>query len=154
MRRSEKQITDLREIEAIIARTSILHLALADQDEPYGVPVNFGYAHGVFYIHGADEGRKMEILGRNNRVCIALYARAEVKPAAVPCAFGMQYESVVGFGRAEIVTDLAEKTGGLRSVFRQAGVNPAMVADFNAKHLAKTMVLRINPQTLTGKRSG
>lgn len=154
MRRSEKQIADLQEIEAIIARASILYLALADRGEPYVVPVNFGYAHGFFYVHGADEGRKIKILGRNSQVCIALHARTEIKPAAVPCAFGMNYESVVGSGRAEIVTDLTEKIDGLRSIFRQAGVNFALPANFSAKHLAKTLVLRIKPQTLTGKRSG
>lgn len=154
MRRSEKQVTDLRVIEAIIARASILHLAMADMDTPYVVPVNFGYAHGVFYVHGAGEGRKMEILGRNNRVCIALHTRAELKPAKAPCAFGMIYESVVGFGRAESVVNPAEKIDGLRSIFCQAGVDFAEPANFCAEHLAKTLVLRITPQTLTGKRSG
>ncbi len=154
MRRREKQVTDLREIEGIIARTSILHLALADGGEPYVVPLNFGYTHGVFYVHGACEGRRMEILERNNRICIALHAGAEVKAAVVPCAFAMTYESVVGFGRAEIVSDLAEKVDGLRSIFRQAGVDPGSLPAFSEEHLAKTLVLRIMAQPLTGKRSG
>lgn len=89
-------------------------------------------------------------LSEITRVCISLYARAEVKPGVVPCVFGMAYESVVGFGRAEIVLDLAEKVEGLRSIFRQAGVDTDSLPAFSAKHL--TLVLRIKVNFLCGKR--
>ena len=87
------------------------------------------------------------------RACIFLYARAEVKPGVVPCVFGMAYESVVGFGRAEIVLDLVEKVEGLRSIFRQAGVDTDSLPAFSTEHLMNTLVLRIKVNCLCGKRS-
>ncbi|HDQ41327.1 MAG TPA: pyridoxamine 5'-phosphate oxidase family protein [Desulfonatronum sp.] len=153
MRRNEKQITDLLEIELIIAKANILHLAMVDGVDPYVVPLNFGYAKGVFYVHGAAEGRKIEVLRCNSRVCFALHAPAELKSAKTPCAYGMIFESVIGFGQAEIVVDQDEKFKALRGIFRQANVNPEHIADFSAEHLAQTAVLRITVRSMTGKRS-
>lgn len=45
MRRKDREITDIGEIERIISQSEILHLAMLDGDYPYLVPLHFGYEH-------------------------------------------------------------------------------------------------------------
>ena len=43
MRRKDREVTDLQEIEEIIKGCKVCHLAMADAGQPYIVPLNFGY---------------------------------------------------------------------------------------------------------------
>ena len=65
MRRKEREITDRAEIETILASTNVMHLALADGDEPFLVPVFFAYDGASMCFHSASAGTKIEILKRN-----------------------------------------------------------------------------------------
>lgn len=53
MRRQEKEIRDITEIEAIIGRAEVMRMGLSDYGSPYIVPVCFGYEHKVLWIHSA-----------------------------------------------------------------------------------------------------
>ena len=66
IRRKDKEITDSREIEAVIEKATVCRLGLVDRGEPYIVPVNFGYERNAIYFHSALEGRKVELIKRNN----------------------------------------------------------------------------------------
>ena len=70
MRRKDREITDINEIETIIKRATHCQIGLVDNDEPYVVPVNFGYERNALYFHGALEGRKVELIQKNNKVCL------------------------------------------------------------------------------------
>ncbi len=43
MRRKDKEIKDIGEIEFIINKSKVCRIALSDNDSPYIVPVCFGY---------------------------------------------------------------------------------------------------------------
>ena len=62
MRRKEKEITDHTEIEAILNRSEICRLAMADDNVPYVVALNYGYANNCLYIHCAPEGKKIDMI--------------------------------------------------------------------------------------------
>jgi len=68
MRRKEKEITDSAEIEQIIRKARVCRLGLVDDREPYVVPVCFGYEKNAFYFHCAPEGRKIELIKKNNHI--------------------------------------------------------------------------------------
>ena len=46
MRRYEREMTDKAEIETVLAKATVVHLAMVDEGRPYLVPMNFGYADG------------------------------------------------------------------------------------------------------------
>ena len=48
MRRNEKEIKDLSVIESIIKKAKVMRLALCDGNQPYIIPLNFGYLNHVF----------------------------------------------------------------------------------------------------------
>ncbi len=58
VRRHEKEITDRRRIEEILESAKVVHLAMVDGDEPYVVPMYFGYADRCLYLHSAPAGRR------------------------------------------------------------------------------------------------
>ena len=76
MRKREREITDLEEIRSILDQCKILHLGLSDEGQPYVVPLNYGYLlEGntlTFYLHGATEGYKYEVIQKNPRVSFAM----------------------------------------------------------------------------------
>jgi hypothetical protein len=69
MRRKDKEIADPNKIEAVLNQAQIIHLAMLDGDRPYIVPLNFGYAENTLYFHCAREGKKIDLINRNNTVC-------------------------------------------------------------------------------------
>ena len=68
MRRNDREIKDRKEIDGIIRRCRVCRLAMCDDGQPYIVPLNFGYDGRFLYFHAAPEGRKIDIIKRNNRV--------------------------------------------------------------------------------------
>ena len=50
MRRKEKEITDRAEMEAILRRGEICRLAMANDNTPYVVALNYGYADNCLGI--------------------------------------------------------------------------------------------------------
>ena len=70
MRRKDREIRDIKELELIIGRAEVCHIALSDGDSPYLVSLNFGYENspnGKLYFHCAKMGRKIDIITTNNR---------------------------------------------------------------------------------------
>ena len=72
--------------------------------------MNFVYAEGNLYLHSAGEGRKIEILARNNRVCFEAETGVELVRSERACDFRVRYISVIGTGTASFVTNPAEKS--------------------------------------------
>ena len=100
MRRQDREITDRGEIRAIVERAKILHLGLNDEGRPYVVPLHYGVEWAeelpVFYVHGAKEGRKIDLLRRDGRVFVEIDAAGALVPGGeTPCRYGAVFESVM-----------------------------------------------------------
>ena len=119
MRRKEKEIIDKSEIESIIRKSMVCRLGLADNGRPYVVPLCFGYDNGALFFHSAKEGRKIEILKKNNQVCFEFDIAPEIKTGKTACAWGMKYQSVIGFGKTLFVEDPDERRKALDVIMRQ-----------------------------------
>ena len=90
MRRRDREVTDSNEIIHILDLGKVLHLGLVDQGKPYIVPMNYGYVLEndklVFYLHGALEGRKLDIIRNNSDCCVRIecdYYTAKHRPLPV-----------------------------------------------------------------------
>ena len=148
MRRNEREIKDRKEIDDIIRRCRVCHLAMCVDGQPYVVPLNFGYDGRSLYFHTAPEGRKIDIIKRNNRVGFEFDILHDIVTAEQACKWGAKYESVMGSGTAEIVDDLEAKKEALEWIMRQYG-NGAW--DFKEEILKKTLVLRVRILEISGK---
>ena len=113
MRKREREITDETMIRDILDRAQVIHLGLSDEGQPYVVPMNYGYVLEdgklTFYLHGALEGYKYEVMGKNPRISFSI--ECDVKPfeGRVACQYGTVYSSIMGKGTAVLVEDIEEK---------------------------------------------
>lgn len=151
MRRSEKEITGKTGIEAIIRQSMVCRLALSDGQSPYIVPLCFGYSNHTLYFHSAKEGKKLDILKRNNQVCFEFDIGTEVKPGKTACDWGMAFQSVIGFGKALMVEDVVEKRKALELITAQYADKAYKITDGAAKEI---LVFKVEISTMTGKKSG
>jgi nitroimidazol reductase NimA-like FMN-containing flavoprotein (pyridoxamine 5'-phosphate oxidase superfamily) len=62
MRRTEKEITNRREIDLILSKATVCRIGFIDNEIPYIVPLNFGYSNNCLYFHSAPNGKKIELL--------------------------------------------------------------------------------------------
>ena len=148
MRRNEREITDRKEIDDIIRRCRVCHLAMCVDGQPYIIPLNFGYDGRFLYFHTAPEGRKINIIKGNNRVSFEFDILHDIVTAEQACKWGAKYESVMGSGTAEIVDDLDAKKEALEWIMRQYGNG---TWDFKEEILKKTLVLRVRILEISGK---
>ena len=118
MRRKDREVTDTDEILQIVEKAKVLHLGMFDSGYPYVLPLHYGYEYAdgclILYLHCAREGHKLDLIKADPRVCVEL--ECDVEPLSggeVPCRYGAAFASVVGRGRAEVLSDVQEKVKGL-----------------------------------------
>jgi uncharacterized protein len=151
VRRHEQEIPDKSSLEEILRQAQLLRLGLCRDNEPYVVPVLFGYRDGHLYIHSSPEGAKIDILRHNSRVCFETEVNVELVKDDVPCKWSLRYRSVIGWGNASFVEDEAGKTEALGILMEH--YSGTTDHEYSPPLLAKTAVIKIEIEKMTGKRS-
>jgi hypothetical protein len=151
MNRKDKEIHDQNAIEATLEEAAVCRVGFAVENEPYVVPMTFAYIGGRLYFHGALRGKKIDLLRKNNRVCFEASVVGGTVPSTCACGWSMRYRSVVGYGKAVLIEDAAEKTKALAAIVRKyTGTDEGNYAE---DVVAKTTVIRIDIDSMTGKQS-
>lgn len=150
MRRSEREITDPAVMEDVPLKATVCRLGLCDDEQPYVVPMNFGYENRTLYFHSASEGQKLDILRRNNRVCFQVDTDVEIVVGGSGCNCRARYRSVIGFGLATFIEDPTEKRRALAVLMRHYASGTFV---FPADAVAKTCVFRVDITRMTGKQA-
>ncbi len=121
MRRKEREIIEKDEIVEIMKKCDVCRVALFDEEYPYIVPMNFGIGYDgesiVLYFHGAHSGKKLTLIGQNNNASFEMDCSHKLMIGDTACTCTMEYESVVGNGKIEIVGD-DEKHNALTHLMR------------------------------------
>ncbi len=155
MRRKDREITSQEEQLKIWKACKVCRLAMVDGGRPYVIPLNFGAALEdgkiTLYLHGAAEGRKMEILRRDPQVCVEADCGHNLSEAEEACGYSYFFASVLGEGKAEILQSFPEKAHGL-SVLMEHQTGKEF--SFTEAQTASVSVLRIRLEKATGKRHG
>ena len=150
MRRKDKELTDSKDIEGIVKRATVCRLGLVDEDEAYIVPVNFGYEKNAIYFHSALEGRKIELIKKQEKVCFEIEADVGIeKNDKSECS--VKYRSVIGMGRPRILESAEEKVRGLKAIMRQCAGGEY---GFSEEKWDSVLVVEIKIESITGKQSG
>jgi uncharacterized protein len=110
-------ITDRQQIDDIIEASQVCHLGMALGDEPYVIPITFGYDGARIYVHTGALGRKIDAWEANPRVCVQFEDFVSVVPnEASPCKTGLTYRSVIGWGTIREVEDPERKGAALNQI--------------------------------------
>lgn len=149
-RRKDRTINDPRKTEALLDRMPVGRLGLSTKDGPYVVPVNYVFAEGCIYFHSGREGRKMEALQADPCVCFLVDDPGPQVTWEQGCGITQIYESVMCFGKAELVQDIAERRRILEMLIEKyvSDDNRVPILDGNVEN---TAVVRIRIEWMTGK---
>jgi hypothetical protein len=151
MRRRDKAVRSRDEIDAVIRASDVCRLALARGNEPYLVPLSFGYDGAAVFFHTAPKGRKLDFIETNNRVCFEFEANvALVRDNDDACAWTFSFESVIGFGKVVELIATDDKNYALNQIMLHYS---GRQWDIPENRTATTRVWRIDIDEMTGKRS-
>ena len=152
MTKRERQVTNPQQIMKIMDEGKVLHLGLAVDNEPYVVPMNYGYTNEdgklVIYLHSAVRGKKLDMMRANPRVFFEIDCDLQPFEGVLPCQYGMVYSSVMGKGIATIVEDVEEKKKAMSILMKtQTGKD----FTFDDRLVSIVAVIRIDVEEYTAK---
>ncbi len=151
MRRSDREIKDLKDIISVMEKCDVCRLALNDEGYPYILPLNFGMevtdGKITLYFHGATEGKKYELMAKDSRASFEMDCshRLVLDEAQGNCT--MEYESVVGRGLMELVPE-EEKYAALCVLMKHYHQEDF---PFNRAVMPRTNVFKLTVEEVTGK---
>ena len=153
MRRKDREVRSLEEQFDILNRCDTVRIAMQGGETPYVVPVSFGAemidGKPVVYFHCAREGMKLDLLRKNPNVCVEADIFIKIEPT--DHGITTRYESVIGFGVCEIVTDLDEIKHGLKLLTEHYGFTNYPLE--RCRGLEMLHVGKITINEITGKRN-
>lgn len=153
MRRADREIKDFNEIINILTRCDTIRLGISGAEHPYVVPLSFGFKvenkNIIFYIHGAKEGLKHDLIAKNNKVCVEASIFHKFTEIPLHKTITTEYESFIGFGIAEIANGI-DAVNGLDLICKQAGFKGFEYG--GEKVLEYVRVYKIKIEKFTAKR--
>jgi uncharacterized protein len=151
MRRAEQEITSRKELETILTKAKICRIGLLDQNHPYIVPLNFGYNNNCLYFHSASEGRKIDLIKKNNTVGFEVDIDHGIINTGRPCNWSSTYTSIIGYGKAHLITNTEEKQKALTIIINHYA--PGTTYTFPEKNLHDVVIIKVDITEMTGKTS-
>lgn len=154
MRRNDREVTDLKEIEAILRECKTCHLAMTDNGMPYVIPISYGYELSentlTLFFHSAREGRKIDILRNNSDVCFEMSSEGELSfSSKTPCSSGYYFKSVHGFGNVSFLEDHNEKCRALTLLMKHQTMSDV---EFNFAQTKNLCIFKVTSTSFSGKR--
>ena len=152
MTKRELQITDENQIRAILDTAKVVHLGLCVDNEPYVVPMNYGYTmidgKLTVYLHCALQGKKLDMIRKNPKVFIEMDCDRQPFEGEKPCQYGLSYSSLMGRGTAHILEDVEEKMAAMTALMK---TQTRKDFTFNEKLVSIVAVVRIDVEEYTAK---
>ena len=147
-------ITSQEEIDAIIAKCNICYVGLADTDgTPYVFPMNFGYKDGVIYLHSAQEGSHIDILKKNNRICVTFSTDhvLSYQSVQVACSYTMKSKSVIAQGTVSFEEDFDKKVEILNIFMKNYSKE---TFKYSTPAINNVKIWKVEVDKMTGKEFG
>ncbi|MCL2067490.1 MAG: pyridoxamine 5'-phosphate oxidase family protein [Treponema sp.] len=154
MRRKNREIQSIESMMEIIEKCKHCRIGLSVDNNPYIVPLNYGYSYQnnklTLYFHSAKEGKKIDIININNKACFEIDCDTKLIEGEIACKYGYEYKSIIGFGKIIILETDKEKIEGLNKLMEhQTGKNVNYT--FTEDELKKVLVYKMEVNEFTGK---
>lgn len=147
MRRKDRQLSEA-ETMALLEQGEYGVLGTVSADgQPYGVPLNYCCLDGAIFFHCALQGRKLNNIETEPRVCFCVVGRTRLEPAA----FSTKYESCLVEGVASEAFG-EEKRAALAGLIRKYAPDHITEGnDYIERKSAGTTIIKITINAITGK---
>ena len=152
MSRQDRLVTDQEELIEIIRRCQVIHIGMHDGEDIYVIPMNYGYTWEnnklTFYLHGALEGKKIDLLKKNGRIGFEVDCDHELVEGKVPCQFAFKFASVAGTGTARILEESQEKIQAMEYLMKKYSDREF---EFTERLVSIVSLIRVEVDTFTGR---
>lgn len=152
MRRADKEIRALEQMEAVVKQCDAVRIAAQDQAGLFIVPMNFGYKlEGeklTLFVHSAPEGRKVAAFRQGGMVAFEMDCGHALRTADTACGHSFTYQSIMGSGVIRELTDREEKRAGLGVIMEHI---TSRSWDFPDDRVDRTAVFALEVSQWTGK---
>jgi nitroimidazol reductase NimA-like FMN-containing flavoprotein (pyridoxamine 5'-phosphate oxidase superfamily) len=153
VRRKEKAIESIDEMKHILQTVKHITIAMCEDNVPYLVTLSHGYDPGEhrIYFHCASEGKKIDILKKNNVV----WGQALVDEGYIEGACDHLYATTQFKGKATFIEDFEEKKEALQNMIRKLDSKPKQVEEeqLTEKSINRVTIGRIDIEYMSGKKS-
>ena len=147
-------ISKREDIDEIIKRCEFCNLSMVDENNsPYVIPMNFGYNQGIVYLHSSRQGKKINILQKNNQVCLSFSTDHELRwqSEQVACSYSMKYRSVLLQGHVEFIDEFDNKVEALKIIMNHYTERKFA---FNKPAVSEVAVYKVIPGMVEGRVYG
>lgn len=145
MRRNDREIIDFKKMIEIVNTCDCCRLGLTDNSASYIVPLNFGYeVQGetlILYFHGADEGKKIDLIRKNQIASFEMDTKHELIQSEIPCSYSYLYQSVMGVGTIGLIKNPDEKIHALHQIMAHYSGKTAWI--FPEKATDKVCIIKL-----------
>ena len=148
------------EIQAgwFLTRSKIGHIATRWDEQPFLTPSTFWFniEKNVLYFHSNIVGRVRTNIERYPEVCFETSDFGRFLPSNIALEFSLQYQSVIVFGKIQIVEDSHEKRQALVGLIEKyfPGMKPGEeYRPITDNELKRTSLYAIQIESWSGKRN-
>jgi nitroimidazol reductase NimA-like FMN-containing flavoprotein (pyridoxamine 5'-phosphate oxidase superfamily) len=148
----KRGVYDREAVFSILDEGLVCHVGFVADGKPVVIPTGYGRKDETLYVHGSPASRMFRALGNGADICVTVTIIDGLVLARSAFHHSMNYRSVVLFGQATLVEDLAEKREALR-VFTEH-IAPGRwqeVRQPSIKELQATIVLAIPLEEVSAK---
>jgi uncharacterized protein len=104
---------DVATVHALLDSGALCHVAYVIDGQPYCTPTLYWREGSRLYWHGSSAGRMLRNLGTGEPACLTVTHLDSLVLARCGFNHSADYRSVMAFGHARLVSDLAEKERAL-----------------------------------------
>ena len=147
VRRKDREIETQDAIKLLSNGEYGILSTVGDDNQPYGIPLNYAYENNSIFFHCALDGHKIENIENNPKVSFCVIGKTKVLPEK----FSTEYESAVAFGVASEIQG-AERNKALLLLIEK--YSPEFIEEGH-KYIEKlnkaTKVIKIEIAHISGK---
>jgi uncharacterized protein len=104
---------DRNVVNEILDEGFICHVGFVVDNQPFVIPTGYARVDDKLYLHGSQASRMLRTLAQGIDVCVTVTLVDGLVLARSAFHHSMNYRSVVVFGKAELVSEPAEKMAAL-----------------------------------------
>jgi nitroimidazol reductase NimA-like FMN-containing flavoprotein (pyridoxamine 5'-phosphate oxidase superfamily) len=156
-RRANRTVNDEAWLKVMLHKSPYGSLGTEQQGQPYVKPTLFAFdeAKNAIYFHGATEGHTPLSIEANPRTCFCVCELGRLLPADSAMEFGIEYASLVAFGKTSFVHDPEEARYGLQLLLDKYFPHLKSGEDYRPivpEELNITLVYRLDIESWSGKQ--
>lgn len=147
VRRKDRELKNIETIEILKNCNYGILSTVSENGYPYGVPISYVYMNNSIYFHCATEGYKLDNIINSNKVSFCVVGETCI----LPDKFSTKYESVIIFGRAIEVFDDEKDSAFLEILNKYSPDYIEKGKEYIKNSNAKTKVIKISIEHISGK---